>query len=145
MNQAYYARLKRRINQPELFSGYNGIQVTEIREHYAEGVLTMSPQSMNPRGIVHGGCLSTLMDTVAGIAACTDGRGCVTLNCTVSYLRSAQGAGQVRCTVKPVKVGRTIAVYEAQCLGEDGRQVATGTYTFFLKELLPEAEGKKEE
>ena len=140
MDQAYFDKLKARINRPGLFSSANGIQVTEIREHYAEGELTISSQSMNPRGIVHGGCLGTLMDTVAGIAACTDGRGCVTLNCSVSYLRSAT-AGKVKCVVSPVKVGRTIAVYEAECKGEDGKTLTTGTYTFFLKEVLAEATG----
>ena len=66
------------------FSATNGILVTECGLHYANGELAVSPSSMNPRGIVHGGCLSALMDTVAGIAACTDGRGRVTLNCSVS-------------------------------------------------------------
>lgn len=141
MEEAYYQRLLRRINRPGLFSAENGIRVTEIRAHYAKGILEITPKSMNPRGIVHGGCLSTLMDTVAGMAACTDGRGCVTLNCSVSYLRSAT-QGQVSCEVQAVKVGRTIAVYEAECRDDQGRVLANGTYTFFLKEVLPEAAEK---
>lgn len=141
MEEAYYQRLLRRVNQPGLFSSQNGIQVTEIRAHYAKGELTIGPGSMNPRGIVHGGCLSTLMDTVAGMAACTDGRGCVTLNCSVSYLRSAV-EGKVICEVEAVKLGRTIGVFEAVCRDEDGKELAKGTFTFFLKEVLAEAKSE---
>ena len=94
---------------------------------------------MNPRGIVHGGCLSALMDTVAGIAACTDGRGCVTLNCSVSYLRAAQNTKKVYCKATAVKTGRTVAVYQAELFDDDGTLLANGTYTFFLKEQLKEA------
>lgn len=140
MHPDFFQRLKRRINRPGLFSASNGIEVTECREHYAAGELTVSAQSMNPRGIVHGGCLSTLMDTVAGIAACTDGRGCVTLNCSVSYLRAAQDTKKVYCTAEPVKLGRTVAVYSAQLTDDQGKLLATGTYTFFLKEQLSEAQ-----
>jgi acyl-CoA thioesterase len=133
MTQDFYKRLKHRINQPGLFSASNGIEVTECGLHYANGELTLSPSSLNPRGIVHGGCLSTLMDTVAGIAACTDGWGCVTLNCTVSYLRAVQNTKKVYCKANAVKTGRTIAVYQAELFDDNGTLVANGTYTFFLK------------
>ena len=139
MTQDFYERLKNRINRPGLFSASNGIQVTECGLHYAVGELTVSPSSMNPRGIVHGGCLSSLMDTVAGIAACTDGRGCVTLSCSVSYLRAAQSTKKVYCKASAVKTGRTVAVYQAELLDDDGTLLANGTYTFFLKEQLKEA------
>ena len=139
MTQDFYERLKNRINRPGLFSATNGILVTECGLHYANGELTVSPSSMNPRCIVHGGCLSALMDTVAGIAACTDGRGCVTLNCSVSYLRAAQNTKKVYCKATAVKTGRTVAVYQAELFDDDGTLLANGTYTFFLKEQLKEA------
>lgn len=139
MTQNFYERLKNRINRPGLFSASNGILVTECGLHYAAGELTVSPSSMNPRGIVHGGCLSALMDTVAGIAACTDGRGCVTLNCSASYLRAAQNTKKVYCKASAVKTGHTIAVYQAELFDDDGTLLANGTYTFFLKEQLKEA------
>ena len=139
MDQNFYMRLMGRINNPELFAAKSGIQVTSCGEGYAEGVLTVSPSSMNPRGIVHGGCLSTLADTVAGIAACTGGRGCVTLNCSMNYLRAAQDTPVVFCRAEQVRAGGTIGIYTVTLKNASGTELATGTYTFYLKERLQEA------
>jgi acyl-CoA thioesterase len=129
--------LMERINDPALFPAQNGIQVTRFWQDYAEGELTVRPSSMNPRGIVHGGCLSTLMDTVAGIAACTTGRSCVTLNSTMNYIKAAKaGTKKILCQTSKVKAGRTIAVYNSVLTDDDGEVIASGTYTFFLMEPL---------
>ncbi len=137
-NPAFYEALMARINQPQLFSAKNGIRVTRCWEDYAEGELTVQPSSMNPRGIVHGGCLCTLMDTVAGIAACTGGRSCVTLNSTMNYIRAAVNTTKVLCQTSKVKSGKTIAVYNSVLTDHQGQVIASGTYTFFLKEELQE-------
>ena len=46
---------------------------------------------------------------------------------------------KVYCTAEPVKLGRTVAVYSARLTDDQQRLLATGTYTFFLKEQLGEA------
>lgn len=137
-NQAFYQALMDRINQPDLFSAKNGIRVTRCWENYAEGELTVQPSSMNPRGIVHGGCLCTLMDTVAGIAVCTTGRSCVTLNSTMNYIRAAVNTKKVLCQTSKVKSGKTIAVFNSVLTDDRGEVIASGTYTFFLKEKMQE-------
>lgn len=134
--QAYADALLERINQPNLFSSHNGMSVTEITPDYVLGELAVSPTSMNPRGIVHGGCLSSLMDTVAGISACTSGFSCVTLNCTMSYMRPVSDSKKVYCKATPVKMGRTICVISCELTDDNGTLVTTGTYTFYLKEPL---------
>lgn len=128
--------LLERANQPDLFTARNGIQVTEIHEDYALGELTVSPESMNPRKIVHGGCLSTLMDAVAGFAACASGRSCVTLNCTMNYIRSVSTSKKVYCRATKTKAGKTISVYQCELTDDWGNLVATGTYTYYMKESL---------
>ena len=127
-----YSKLFERVNAPGEFAGVNHIRVTVIREDYAEGELTVGPDSLNPHGIVHGGCLSTLADTVGGVAASTRGGKCVTLNNTMNYLAPATGA-VIRCAARPQKVGRTVSVFDTVLTDEAGRTVATGTYTFYVK------------
>ena len=134
--QEYVEMLLERVNQPGLFTERNGILVTEIRKGEACGELTVTPESMNPRKIVHGGCLCTLMDTVAGVAACTGGRSCVTLNSTMNYIRAVSDSKKVFCMAKAAKEGRTISVVDCELRDERGDLVATGTYTYYLKEPL---------
>lgn len=129
-----WQKLKERINRPGQFSVENGILVTEVGDHWCRGELTVQSSSLNPRGIVHGGCLGTLMDTVAGVAACTGGQACVTLNCALNYLRPAARTKKVYCNTKLIKNGRTVVVMEAILTDDQGREIATGTYTFFLLE-----------
>lgn len=127
-----YSELLARVNAPGEFAGVNHIRVTEIREDYAEGELTVGPDSLNPHGMVHGGCLSTLADTVGGVAASTRGGKCVILNNTMNYLAPAAGT-VIRCAARPQKVGRTVSVFDAVLTDEAGRTVATGTFTFYIK------------
>ena len=75
----------------------------------------------NPLGIAHGGAYYTLMDQLMGMAAACSGRGGVTLDCSVNYLKSARLGDTVRCVVESVHVGRSVAVYDAKCYGATGR------------------------
>ena len=120
-----------RTNSPAYFSGHNHIRVTRVEGAEAEGVLDIQPESLNPAGIVHGGALVTLADTVAGVAAWAGGRVCVTLDSSMQYLSPGRGK-QITCTATPKKQGRTILVYDAALTDETGKLVAIGTYTFFV-------------
>lgn len=119
------------VNQPHQFSYENGIIVTKVEPGYAEGILTIGPDSFNPYGIVHGGAMNTLIDTVAGCCACSKGGGCVTSNCSMEFLRAASGK-QLKCVATPKKMGRTLSVIQAVVTNDDDKVVATGTYTFFM-------------
>jgi len=59
------------VNGPHQFSAVNGIRVTAVEPGRAEGELVVGPDSVNPRGNVHGGALSTLADVVGGCCACS--------------------------------------------------------------------------
>ena len=126
-----YGKYLERVNHNGLFADVSHVSVTSVGEdHSARGVLDIHPSTLNPLGIVHGGALVTLADTVAGTAAFTTGQACVTLDCTMQYLAPARGA-QIFCTAVPKKLGRTVLVYDTQLTDEAGRLVAAGTDTFF--------------
>ena len=118
-------------NKPHQFSYENGILVTHAEPGRAEGVINVSENSMNPRGMVHGGALATLADTVAGICAIARGRTCVTANCTMEFLRQAAGP-TIFCVATPKKEGRTLSVIQVEMFDADKKLVATGTFTFFM-------------
>jgi len=122
------------VNQPGQFSYENGIVLLEASPGYGEGILHVQPHSRNPHGTVHGGCLYTLADTVAGSAACARGASCVTVSGTLEFLRPAAGA-HIRCVATPKKEGHTLSVMQVVLTNDSDVTVATGTFTFFLTEL----------
>lgn len=120
------------VNRPDLFSAQNGIHITLSRPDYAEGQLEVSSSSLNLHGTVHGGCLYTLADCVAGTAAIAHkGKRGVTANSSMEFLRPAAGK-VIRCIGKPKKAGNTLSVIGVELFNDQDELVATGTFTFYL-------------
>lgn len=133
----FYSEVLEVVNRPGKFASHSGVTITRVEGREAEGRLDIRPETMNPMGIVHGGALVTLADTVAGCAAFTCGKVCVTLDCTMQYLAPGTGS-YIRCVATPKKLGKTILVYDTTLTNDQGQTVATGTYTFFAKDLMVE-------
>ena len=107
------------------FSSHNNIRVTATYEDGSgEGELIVTRESLNPHGIVHGGCLAALADSVGGwTASSAQHRTCVTVNYAFHFLRPAMGTNQ--------KI-RTLSVYHVSLTDDEGLEVATGNFTFFM-------------
>ena len=121
-----------RANRPDLFNSHNNITVTSVGGGTAKGMLEVSENSMNPHGSVHGGCLYTLADTVAGSAVVFgSGRPCVTVSGTLEFLLPGSGP-KITCSASPKKVGRTLWVMQVELCDQRERLVATGTFIFML-------------
>jgi uncharacterized protein (TIGR00369 family) len=93
----------------------------------------------NPLGSVHGGILSTLLDTATGCAVHTTlpaGLGYTTLDLNVRFLRPVTVAsGRLRCEGTVLQRGRRTAVAEARLTDAEGRLVAHATSTCMIFEL----------
>ena len=126
-------RVPRQVNKPHQFSYENGMLVTHAEPGLVRGELTVSENSVNPHGMVHGGALTTLADTVAGCCACSKGGHCVTSNCTMEFLRPAYGK-KIYCEATPKKMGRSLSTIQVSLTNDEGAVVATGTFTFFMLE-----------
>lgn len=135
-NRTLYDRLIERSNRPGHFTSEMGLRVTAIRHFVAEGELLPGPGVCNPRGILHGGALYTIMDHLAGLAACTTGRGCVTLDTSVNYLRSVPAGKMLFCAAEVVKPGSNVSVVSARVYTGDGKTIASGSFTYFMLEPL---------
>ena len=118
------------VNCPHQFSYENGIVVTHIEPGLTRGELHAGPDSINPHGMIHGGAMATLADTVGGCCACSTGGSCVTANSTMEFLRPA--LGDLFCEATPKKLGRQLSVIQIVITDTRGKTVATGTFTFFM-------------
>ena len=103
----------------------------------AEGEADLTDSHLNPLGIVHGGVYCTLLDQVAGAAACTRGSRGLTVNCETRFLGIAQG--DVLCGhAQAIHMGRTLVVMHAWVTDSQDTLCADGTYTFRMKPGFPE-------
>jgi len=118
------------VNRAGQFSYENGIEVTHVEPGLARGVLRAGPSSVNPHGMIHGGAMAALADTVGGCCACSTGNSCVTCSSSMEFLRPAQG--DLFCEATPKKLGSRLSVVQAAITDTRGKLVATGTFTFFM-------------
>jgi uncharacterized protein (TIGR00369 family) len=107
-----------------------------------EGSVTvyLDPQEFhyNPLGSVHGGVLSTLLDTAAACSVHSTlpaGVGYTSLDLTVKFLRPVTVAsGRITCRGSVLQRGRRTALAEARMTDAQGRLVAHATSSCLIFE-----------
>ena len=125
--------LRKRIAENE-YIRYLNIEVLELREGYARGRMPYRKELTNPYGFIHGGCLYSLADIVAGNAACMNGRFVSTVSGSMNYLEPAVEMDYIYCEARQLRSGRHLAVFEVRLQDEFGKLLDSGEFTFFLSE-----------
>lgn len=103
-----------------------------------EVVFTCTPDesAYNPIGVVHGGLVCTLLDSVCGCAVQSlldAGLGYTSLEIKVSYLRPVtSGSGQLRARGRVLRRGRRASFAEGEVHDGQDRLVATATSTCLI-------------
>ena len=108
-----------------------------------EGSVTvyLDPQEFhyNPLGSVHGGVLSTLLDTAAACSVHSTlpaGVGYTSLDLNVKFLRPVTVAsGRLKCTGSVLQRGRRTALAEARLTDGQGRLVAHATSSCMIFDM----------
>lgn len=95
------------------------------------GLDVVEDRHYNPIGSVHGGIISTLLDTAAGCSVHSTlavGEAYTSLDLTVKFLRAVTvESGRLRCVGRVIQRGRRTALAEAQLFDGGGRLVAHAT------------------
>ncbi|MBF6330617.1 PaaI family thioesterase [Nocardia transvalensis] len=93
----------------------------------------------NPIGLVHGGLVCTLLDSVAGCAVHTTlpaGVGYTSIEIKVNYLRSIHAdTGPIRARGWVTKPGRRVAFAEAEVHDTTGKLLATASSSLLILSL----------
>jgi uncharacterized protein (TIGR00369 family) len=116
------------------------IDMTSFQAEQGRVVVEMPAQEFhyNPLGSVHGGVLSTLLDTAAGCSVQSilpAGVGYTSLDLNVKFLRPVTvDSGVLRCEGTVLSRGRRTALAEARMTDAAGRLVAHATSTCLLFE-----------
>ncbi|WP_412777787.1 PaaI family thioesterase [Thalassospira lucentensis] len=111
-----------------------GYRLVEWAEDHAVIELDIKDYHRNRGGILHGGVLATLLDTVSGYAVCYcpvpgNVRKSVTLTLTTNFI-GAGTDGIVRVVGRKQGGGRKIVFTEATAYNADGKVIGTATGTF---------------
>lgn len=125
-----YEALRDYRNRCNPFSARLGIYVEELRPGYARAVKTVTEEDLNPVQVPHGGVYFSLADTACGSAMVAYGTTAVTINCSFSFLKSAQVGSRLTAEARELQSGRSVCVLEARVTGETGELFAVGTFTF---------------
>jgi len=110
--------------------------VNAVESGRVEFTCELDESAYNPIGVVHGGLVCTLLDTVVGCAVHSTlplGSGYTSIEIKVSYLRPVHGtSGPLVGVGTVVKAGRRVAFAEGTVHDASGKAVATATSTLLV-------------
>ena len=118
-----------------LFPQVVGLQIEEIRLDYCRIRLPYRPELNQPAGVMHGGAIATLIDTVVvpAIASAYDQIPMMlTLNMSVQYLGAIVGEDAV-ADGWLTRRGKAVAFCEAVVRTDAGKVAATGQLTYTVR------------
>jgi uncharacterized protein (TIGR00369 family) len=114
------------------FPQFLGLELEEIRQDYARMRLAYRPEFRQPAGVIHGGVIASMIDTVVVPAVGSgydDARALFTIDMQLRYLapiveEDAVAEGWI------VQRGRQIVFCEAEVRAVSGTLAATGTLVY---------------
>ena len=106
-----------------------GFRWEEVRRDYARLRLPFRPELNQPAGMIHGGAIASLIDTVV-VGAILSGldappRRLLTIDLHVHYLDAAVNEDVV-AEARVRRRGRSLVFLEVEARGADGREIAHG-------------------
>jgi uncharacterized protein (TIGR00369 family) len=114
------------------FADLIGVEVTSVTTERAVAHLDWSPERCTSGGMLHGGAMMSLADSVGGLVAFVnlpDGAiGTTTVSSATQFTRGLR-QGRATATARPLHVGRTTIVVETDVRDEDDRLLARVTQT----------------
>jgi len=108
-----------------------GIELEQPSPERAAGSLAWAPERCTAGGIMHGGAILSLADTLGAVCAFMNlppGAATTTIETKTNFFRAVR-AGSVTGVARPLHVGRTIIVVQTELSDDDGRAVAQTTQT----------------
>ena len=105
--------------------GYLGILITEIGTDYLTATMPVSERTVQPFRILHGGANVVLAESLGSIAStlCIDDLAthtAVGLEINANHLKSVREGGMVTGVCRPIRVGRTVHVWNIEICDERG-------------------------
>lgn len=118
-------------NKNSKFAAHVGIRITEIKPGYAKGEMLVAEHHKNAIKSIHGGCLFSIADTIAGTAAVSRGKRMTTMSSDFHFLSPGIDVKKLIAVAIEIKCGKKISVYDVEVFNEKEALLAKGTFTFY--------------
>lgn len=112
-----------------------GIQFTEIGDDFLVASMPVDKRTVQPMRLLHGGASAALAETVASTASalCIEDlqkQGVVGVELNINHLSSAKdGQGFVHAKATPIKIGRSIHVWQIEIKDDNNRLISVSRLT----------------
>jgi 1,4-dihydroxy-2-naphthoyl-CoA hydrolase len=114
------------------FGALLGVELDAASEEEVRGGLEWAPERCTAGGIMHGGALMGLADSLGGLCAYLNlpagGTTTATVESKTNFFRAVK-EGRVSAVSRPLHVGRSFIVVETDLHDAEGRHVARVTQT----------------
>jgi 1,4-dihydroxy-2-naphthoyl-CoA hydrolase len=135
----------RQITTPEEIQARRGdsvntlldIVITEIGPDFIKGEMPVDSRHVQPFGILHGGVSVVLAETLGSLAslmACDPGFHAVGLEVNANHLRPNPKGGRAYGLCTPVRIGRSVHVWNIEMRRDDGELFCVSRLTTAILE-----------
>jgi 1,4-dihydroxy-2-naphthoyl-CoA hydrolase len=123
----------------QTMSAHLGIEIIEIGDDFIKATMPVDHRTKQPMGLLHGGASAVLSETlgsIAGLIAAGEyGKySVVGLEINANHLKSAK-SGIVTGICKPIKIGKTIHVWNTEIYDESEDLVCTSRLTVMVRSI----------
>jgi 1,4-dihydroxy-2-naphthoyl-CoA hydrolase len=108
-----------------------GITVDEAAPELVRGSLSWSPERCTTSGVMHGGAIMSLADTIGAMCAFLNlppGAGTATVDSTTNFFRGVRD-GTLHAAARPLHAGRSFIAVRTELTDDTGRLVGQTTQT----------------
>ena len=126
----------KKVNPSQGFNKYTGIEVMEWEDGRAVAALTLSDNSLNPAGLVHGGAVMSLLDVALALTGSYEEPPLMlvpglTLSMNTSFISAVDATdGKLTATARKTGGGKSVFFSEGEVRADDGRLIASATGVF---------------
>lgn len=109
-----------------------GLELRALERGHVVFAMRVRPKHKQVHGVVHGGVLATVADTVAAIAAYTTvpkGTHIATVEMKINFLEPVP-SGRIKAEARVLRAGRNFVVTECEIFNEKGSMAAKALLTF---------------
>ena len=113
------------------FADLVGYQLTSWQEDAVELTLTVETRHLNRSGVLHGGVLTTLIDTACSYCGCFTPEGATprrafTLSLNCQFIATAEAGTRLTARAEPSGGGRQVFFSRAEVRDQSGRLIGQG-------------------
>ena len=122
---------KFRENSKDLpFFDFCKLELVSLGNGESVGIMHVNKDHLNHVNAVHGGLLFAVSDTLAGMAAFSLGKNCVTLNSSYEYYKMA-AEGDLICRNKVIHAGSRVIRTESSIYNQKEELLCGGVFTYY--------------